>query len=202
MDHYLAITIVAITVNNYVLANYLGLCPFIGVSKKLDSAVGMGLAVTFVMTLASFTTYLIYMYVLDPLNITYLDTISFILVIASLVQLVEMILEKFSPHLYKTLGVYLPLITTNCAILGVAQFNIQYALSDQYQFNFMKCMTNGFAAGIGFTLAIVLMAGIRERIEYSNIPAVFKGAPVTFIAAGLMALAFQGFVNLVSITVN
>lgn len=195
---YIAIFIAAITVNNYVLSKFLGLCPFIGVSKKLDSAIGMGLAVTFVMTLASAVTYLIYVYILDVLDIQYLDTIAFILVIASLVQLVEMVLEKFSPNLYKALGVYLPLITTNCAILGVAQFNIQYI--DLYEFNFIKSVLNGFAGGIGFTLVLVLMAGVRERLEFSNIPAVFKGAPVTFIAAGLMALAFQGFANLVSLS--
>ncbi|MDH4129249.1 MAG: electron transport complex subunit RsxA [Spirochaetota bacterium] len=199
---YIALFVATLTVNNFVLAKYLGLCPFIGVSKKLDSAIGMGLAVTFVMTLASFATYLIYMFVLVPLDIKYLDTITFILVIASLVQLVEMILEKFTPHLYKALGVYLPLITTNCAILGVAQFNVQYIEDPQYSFGFIKCILHGFAGGIGFTVALVLMAGIRERLEFANIPEVFKGAAVTFIAAGLMALAFQGFANLVSITVK
>ncbi|GMT50171.1 MAG: electron transport complex subunit A [bacterium] len=202
MGEYIAIMIAAITVNNYVLTKFLGLCPFIGVSKKLDSAIGMGLAVTFVMTLASFATYLVYVFILDPLAITYLDTISFILIIASLVQLVEMVLEKFSPHLYKALGVYLPLITTNCAILGVAQLNIDLVHSEQHAFGFIECLLNGFASGIGFTLALVLMAGLRERLEFSDIPAVFKGAPVTFIAAGLMALAFQGFNKLVTITIN
>ncbi|MDH5681090.1 MAG: electron transport complex subunit RsxA [Spirochaetota bacterium] len=194
---YLSIFIYSVLVSNFVLVWFLGLCPFIGVSKKLDSAIGMGLAVTFVMTLATFVTYLIYVYILDPLGIQYLDTISFILVIASLVQFVEMVLEKFSPTLYKALGVYLPLITTNCAILGVAQFNVQYI--ELYNFTFIKSVFNGFSAGVGFTLALILMAGIRERLEFANVPTVFKGAPVTFVAAGLMALAFQGFANLVKL---
>ena len=200
MMEYFSIIIFAIFVSNYVLAKFLGLCPFVGVSKKLDSAIGMGAAVTFVMTLAALATYLIYVFILDPLQIQYLDTLSFILVIASLVQFVEMVLEKFFPHLHKSLGIYLPLITTNCAILGLAQLNIQYLADAKYDFNFIKCLLHGFAAGIGFTLALVLMAGIRERLEFANIPKAFQGAPTTFLAAGLMALAFQGFANLVTLT--
>ncbi len=197
MSEYIALAIAAITVNNYILSKFLGLCPFVGVSKKLHSAIGMGFAVTFVMTLTVLSTFLIYEYVLTPLNIKYLDTITFILVIASLVQFVEMVMEKYSPTLYKALGVYLPLITTNCAILGVAQFNVQYMENPTLHFDFLKCITNGFFSGLGFTLAIILMAGIRERLEFANIPEVFKGAPATFISAGLMALAFQGFANLI-----
>lgn len=196
---YFYVFISAIIVNNFVLSKFLGLCPFVGVSKKLDSAIGMGAAVTFVMTLAAAVTYWIYK-VLVYFDITYLDTLSFILVIASLVQFVEMFLEKFSPSLYKSLGIFLPLITTNCAILGLAQLNIQYLLDAKYEFSYAKCLVHGVAAGIGFTLALVLMAGIRERLEFANVPKVFKGAPATFIAAGLMALAFQGFANLVSLT--
>jgi electron transport complex protein RnfA len=198
---YLAIFVAAIFVNNYVLTKFLGICPFIGVSKKLDSAIGMGFAVTFVMTLAATVTYWVYK-VLVYFSIEVFDTLAFILVIASLVQLVEMIMEKFTPHLYKSLGIFLPLITTNCAILGLAQLNIQYLQEPSYRFNFIKSVEQGFASGIGFTLALVLMAAIRERLEFANIPRVFKGAPVTFIAAGLMALAFQGFANMVSLKVS
>ncbi len=189
---YFGIIVFAIFVSNFVLAKFLGICPFVGVSKKIDSAIGMGLAVTFVMTLAAVVTYWVYQ-ILDVAGIRYLDTFTFILVIASLVQFVEMFLEKFSPHLYKALGIYLPLITTNCAILGLAQLNIQN------NFTFIESIFHGFAAGIGFTLALVLMAGIREKLEFARVPRVFKGAPAAFVAAGLMALAFQGFANLVTI---
>lgn len=188
---YLYLVIGAIFVNNIVLAKFLGICPFIGVSKNLDSAIGMGFAVTFVMTLASIVSYVIDHYVLMPFGITYLRTLMFILVIASLVQFVEIILHKFSPALYKALGIFLPLITTNCAILGVAQIN------SMKSFNFLQSMLHGFASGIGFTLALVLMAGLREKVELAKVPASFKGAPMAFILAGLMALAFQGFAGLV-----
>ncbi len=191
---YVGLIVAAIFVNNVVLSKFLGLCPYIGVSKKIDSAIGMGFAVTFVMTLASIITYLIYI-VLETFQITYLDTIAFILVIASLVQFVEMVLAKFSPSLYKSLGVYLPLITTNCAILGVAQLNIASKLSDA-SFGFGHALFVGFGSGLGFTLVLILMAGIREKLEYVNIPKPLKGAPIAFIVAGLMALAFQGFATL------
>ena len=201
--HYLAIIIAAIFVNNFVLSKFLGLCPFIGVSKQLDGAIGMGLAVTFVMALTAIVTYPIYWYVLVPYKITYLDTIAFILVIASLVQFVEMVLEKFIPALYKTLGIYLPLITTNCAILGMAQLNINYSAPDSMtQFNFFQSIVNGFGAGLGFALALILMAGIRERLEYAPINKYLEGAPIAFITASLMALAFSGFANIVSLAVS
>ncbi len=192
---YLYLIISAIFVNNIVLSKFLGICPFIGVSKNLDSAIGMGFAVTFVMTLASIVTYVLDHYVLANallgIDITYLRTFMFILVIASLVQFVEIILHKFSPALYKSLGIYLPLITTNCAILGIAQIN------SMNNFSFLKSLLNGFASGLGFTLALVLMAGLREKVELVKVPASFKGAPMAFILAGLMALAFQGFAGLV-----
>ncbi len=186
------ILIATIFINNYVLSQMLGLCPFLGVSKKLDSAIGMGLAVIFVMTMASFITYLIYKYVLAPFDITFLRTISFILVIASLVQLVEMIIEKFSPALYQALGIFLPLITTNCAVLGVAVLNINAGFMD-VNMGLLKSVVQGFGAGIGFTLALVLLAGIRERLELADLPEELKGLPITFVTAGLLALAFLGF---------
>lgn len=187
-----AILISTIFINNYVLSQMLGLCPFLGVSKKLDSAVGMGLAVIFVMTLASFITYLIYKFILFPYDITFLRTISFILVIASLVQLVEMVIEKFSPPLYQALGIFLPLITTNCAVLGVAVLNINSGFITE-EYGLINSIVQGFGAGIGFTLALLLMAGIRERLELANVPKNLVGLPITFITAGLLALAFLGF---------
>ncbi len=186
------ILIATIFINNYVLSQMLGLCPFLGVSKKLDSALGMGLAVIFVMTMASFITYLIYKYLLVPYDITFLRTISFILVIASLVQLVEMIIEKFSPALYQALGIFLPLITTNCAVLGVAVLNINSGFID-VNMGLLKAVVQGFGAGIGFTLALVLLAGIRERLELAELPEELQGLPITFVTAGLLALAFLGF---------
>lgn len=189
----MAIIIGAIFINNFVLARFLGLCPFVGVSKQLDSAVGMGMAVIFVMTLASLVTWLIYEFILTPFDITYLRTISFILVIATLVQLVEMVIQKSSPALYSSLGIYLPLITTNCAILGVTVLNIDKA------YNFISAVIHGLAAGIGFTLALVLMAGIRERLQYADVPESMKGLPITFIVAGLMSIAFLGFAGLFGI---
>lgn len=181
----------AILVNNIVLSRFLGICPFLGVSKKVETSVGMGLAVTFVMTLASIISYLVYTFVLDPLNITYLYTIAFILVIASLVQLVEMVIQKSSPALYQALGVYLPLITTNCAVLGIVIINMQA------EYSLLKSIVSGVGTAMGFTLAIVILAGIRERIEYNNIPKSFKGYPIVLIAAGLMAIAFLGFTGLI-----
>ncbi|MCT4543884.1 MAG: electron transport complex subunit RsxA [Vallitalea sp.] len=181
----------AILVNNVVLTRFLGICPFLGVSKKVETSFGMGLAVTFVMTLASIISYLVYKYILVRFNITYLYTIAFILVIASLVQLVEMIIQKSSPSLYQALGVYLPLITTNCAVLGVAVINMQK------KYTLVQSIINGFGTAVGFTLAIVILAGIRERIEYNDIPKPFKGYPIVLITAGLMAIAFLGFSGLI-----
>ncbi len=186
----MAIIISAIFVNNFVLMRFLGICPFLGVSKQLDSAVGMGAAVIFVMVLASLGSYLVYHNVLVPNNMVYLRTISFIIIIAGLVQLVEMILQKFSPALYDALGIYLPLITTNCAILGVAVLNIEEKFSLGYS------LIHAVAAGIGFTLALVLMAGLRERMETSNVPESLKGLPIAFLIAGAMSIAFLGFAGL------
>lgn len=181
----------AIIVNNVVLSRFLGICPFLGVSKKVETAVGMGLAVTFVITLASIISYVVYEYLLKLLGLEYLSTITFILVIAALVQFVEMVIQKTSPSLYQALGVYLPLITTNCAVLGVAVLN----MSNKY--SLLQSVVNGFGTAIGFTLAIILMAGIRERIEYNNVPKPFKGYPIVLITASLMAIAFLGFTGLI-----
>jgi electron transport complex protein RnfA len=181
----------AILVNNIVLSRFLGVCPFLGVSKKVETALGMGLAVTFVMTLASIMSYIVYEFILKTFKIEFLYTIAFILVIASLVQLVEMIIQKTSPSLYQALGVFLPLITTNCAVLGIAVINMQN------EYSLFKSIISGLGTAIGFTLAIVLMAGIRERIEYNPIPKSFKGYPIVLITAGLMAIAFLGFTGLI-----
>jgi len=186
----LFMAVMAIFVQNFVLMRFLGLCPYIGVSKKLDSALGMGMAVIFVMTMASTFTWLIYTYLLVPLHIEFLQTIAFILTIASLVQLVEMVIQKTAPALYKSLGVFLPLITTNCAVLGVAILNIQS------EYNFIFAILNGLFGGIGFTLVLILMAGIRERLERAELPASMKGMPISMIVAGSMALAFLGFAGL------
>ncbi len=185
-----AMAIAAIFVQNFVLMRFLGLCPYIGVSKKVDSAVGMGMAVIFVMTMASTFTWLIQSYLLVPLNLEFLQTIAFILTIASLVQLVEMIIQKTAPSLYKALGVFLPLITTNCAVLGVAILNINE------KFSFIEAILNGLFAGLGFTLVLVLMAGIREKMEKAELPRTMRGMPIAMIVAGCMALAFLGFSGL------
>lgn len=182
------ISILAIFVNNFILARFLGLCPFFGVSKKLESAVGMGLAVIFVMTLASAVTWTLWNFVLLPLHLEFLDTIVFILVIAALVQFVEMAIKKTLPVLYQALGIFLPLITTNCAVLGVAQLNIS-----EYGDNFFLSLLNGLFSGVGFTLALVLMAGLREKLDLAEIPAPLRGMPIAFVTASLMALAFLGF---------
>jgi len=199
------ISISAIFINNFIFSRFLGLCPYIGVSKQLDSAVGMGAAVVFVMTLASTVTWLVYTYLLlpaqtnlfyhlfslkEPPDLTFLKTIAFILVIASLVQFVEMVIQKVSPALYKSLGIYLPLITTNCAILGVTLLNIDE------NYRFIEAIVNGFAAGVGFTLALFLMAGIREKLDLADVPKAMQGIPIAFITAGLMAIAFLGFSGL------
>ncbi len=187
------IIIGSIFINNFVIHRFLGLCPYIGVSKNMDSAFGMGMAVIFVMTMASTITWLIYTFFLNKatsifgLDLTFLRTIAFILSIAVLVQFVEMVIKKTAPELYKALGIYLPLITTNCAVLGVSLLNINE------NYNFIESIVNGAAAGVGFTLVLVLMAGIRERLEYSKVPKSMKGMPISFIIAGCMALAFLGF---------
>lgn len=182
-----SIIIGSIFINNVIFAKFLGCCPFMGVSKKVDASLGMGMAVTFVITIASAVTWLVYHFLLAPFGLGYLQTIAFILIIAALVQFVEMAIAKTSPSLYKALGVFLPLITTNCAVLGVAIINIQEG------YNFIETVVNGFAVAVGFSLALVLLAGIRERIEYSAIPVPFRGIPIAFICAGLLAMAFMGF---------
>ncbi len=186
------ILISTIFINNYVLSQMLGLCPFLGVSKKIDSALGMGMAVIFVMTIASFFTFIIYKFILLPHDLVYLRTVAFILVIASLVQFVEMVIEKFSPSLYQALGIFLPLITTNCAVLGVTLLNINSGFVNDGA-GLIKSIVQGIGAGVGFTLALLLMAGIRERLEIADIPENLRGLPITFISAGLLSLAFLGF---------
>ena len=177
--------------NNFIFSRFLGCCPFLGVSSKMTTAVSMGLAVTFVMTIASFFCYIVYNLLLVPLGLTYMDTIAFILVIAALVQFVEMFLKKTSPALYSALGIYLPLITTNCAVLGVATLNMNN------NYSLIQSVLNGTFSAIGFLVAIVLMAGVRERLETSKIPQCMKGFPITLVSAGLMAIAFLGFNGLV-----
>ena len=177
--------------NNFIFSRFLGCCPFLGVSSKIDTAASMGLAVTFVMSIASLVCYMVYHWLLVPLGIAFMDTIAFILVIAALVQLVEMFLKKASPALYSALGIYLPLITTNCAVLGVATLNINQGYS------LLQSVLNGTFSALGFTLAIVLMAGVRERLETSKVPACMKGFPLTLVSAGLMAIAFMGFNGIV-----
>lgn len=177
-------------VSNVVLSRFLGLCPFLGVSKKTNTAAGMGAAVIFVITLASAVAGLMYRFILQPLHIEYLQTICFILVIAALVQFVEMFLRKAIPALYEALGVYLPLITTNCAVLGVALTNVQK------EYGILMGIVNGFATAVGFTVAIVILAGLREKMEYNDIPESFKGMPAVLLTAGLMAIAFCGFSGL------
>ncbi len=190
MKELLIIAIGSALVNNVVLSQFLGLCPFLGVSKKVKTAAGMGAAVIFVITLASFVAAIIYEGVLVRFDITYLKTIVFILVIAALVQFVEMFLKKFMVSLYESLGVYLPLITTNCAVLGVALVNVQKSYS------ILTSVVNGLATAVGFTIAIVILAGIREKIEYNDIPRPFQGMPIVLVTAGLMAIAFCGFSGL------
>lgn len=186
----------AIFIQNFVLSRFLGLCPYLGVSRKLDSALGMGLAVIFVMTLASSFTFLINRYLLMPYNMEYLQTIAFILTIAALVQFVEMVIQKNAPALYNALGVYLPLITTNCAVLGVAILNTSMFRSDGITpYNFLDSTLNGFFSGVGFTVVLLAMAGIRMRIEKAEIPKSMQGMPIALILAGIMALAFYGFIG-------
>ena len=186
----LVILIASSLVNNVVLSQFLGLCPFLGVSKKTNTATGMGVAVIFVITLASAVAGAIYQYILVPLDITFLQTIVFILVIAALVQFVEMFLKKYMPSLYQSLGVYLPLIPTNCAVLGVALTNVQKS------YGIVTGIVNGFATAVGFTISIVILAGIREKMTYNDIPESFRGMPIVLVTAGLMAIAFCGFSGL------
>ncbi len=191
MVELLLILVSAVFVNNFVLARFLGICPFLGVSKKVETALGMGMAVIFVMTIASVVTWFIQYFVLIPFGIEYLQTIAFILVIASLVQLVEMVVQKASPVLYQSLGIFLPLITTNCAVLGVAVLNIQKGYS------FLETVVFALGASLGFTLAMVLFAGLRERIDLCPVPASFRGTAIALVTAGLLSLAFMGFAGLV-----
>ncbi len=190
LKELLVILISSSLVNNVVLSQFLGLCPFLGVSKKTNTATGMGVAVIFVITLASAVAGAIYKFILIPLDITYLQTIVFILVIAALVQFVEMFLKKYMPSLYESLGVYLPLITTNCAVLGVALTNVQK------NYGILAGIVNGFATAAGFTISIIILAGIREKIAYNDVPESFKGMPIVLVTAGLMAIAFCGFSGL------
>ncbi len=184
---YLSIIITAIFVNNIVFAQFLGICPFIGVSKKIDSALGMGMAVTFVMCIATVATWLVQNYLLLPLDLGYLQTIAFILVIAILVQMLEIVMKKVSPSLYAALGVFLPLITTNCAVLGVA------IIVAQKEMPLLDSVVYAFATALGFTLALVMMGGIREQLELTDVPAPLRGVPISLIVAGLLAMAFMGF---------
>ena len=185
-----------ILTNNYVLVNFLGICPFLGVSKRLDSSVGMGISVTVVMVLATAVTWPLYTYLLVPNGLEYLETILFILVIAALVQFVETVLKKYIPALYNALGVYLPLITTNCAVLGVTMLVIERGQSDP-SFGYMESLVNAFGAGIGFLVAMLLFAGIRERLERCDIPKSLRGLPITLVSASLVAVSFLGFQGLV-----
>ena len=191
MKTLLLIAISSALVNNVVLSQFLGLCPFLGVSKKIKTAGGMGMAVIFVITISSLLTSVVYNFVLVPLNLTYLNTIVFILLIAALVQFVEMFLKKTSPALYQSLGVYLPLITTNCAVLGVALTNVSK------EYGILTSVVNGFGTALGFTISIVILAGIREKCEHNDVPEPFKGMPITLITAGLMAIAFIGFSGII-----
>lgn len=190
ISNLLAITLGAILANNFIFSQFLGICPFLGVSKKVDTAVGMGIAVTFVMGLASAITWVVNEFILVRFDLMYMQTVAFILVIAALVQFIEMFLQKSMPSLYTALGVYLPLITTNCAVLGVALLNIQES------YNFIESVVYGITGGIGFLVAIVLFASIRERLVFADYPKCFEGFPVALVTAGLMALAFMGFSGL------
>ena len=189
------VLITTIFINNVLLSQFLGLCSFLGVSKKTETAVGMGGAVIFVITISSAVTNLIYNFILVKFNLEYMKTIVFIVVIAALVQLVEMILKKYVPSLYKALGVYLPLITTNCAVLGVALTNVQVQYTSNLE-SFIFSIISGFGTSVGYLVAILILAGIRERIEHNDIPESFKGMPIVLISAGLMAIAFMGFAGL------
>ena len=191
MTHLLLLIISSSIVSNVVLSQFLGLCPFLGVSKKTDTAIGMGVAVIFVITIASLVTALIYKFILTPLDLSYLQTIVFILIIAALVQFVEMFLKKSMPALYESLGVYLPLITTNCAVLGVALNAVQYG------YTILETVIYGFGTAFGFTISIVILAGLREKMEYNDIPSSWQGMPIVLVTAGLMSIAFFGFSGII-----
>ncbi|GLP97884.1 electron transport complex subunit RsxA [Paraferrimonas sedimenticola] len=191
MSEYFFLLVGTVLVNNFVLVKFLGLCPFMGVSSKLESAIGMSMATTFVLTLASTTSYLINQYLLDPLELTYLRTMAFILVIAVVVQFTEMLVQKMSDQLYRTLGIYLPLITSNCAVLGVALLNVNE------QHNFIESVLYGFGAAAGFSLVLILFSAMRERLAAADVPQPFQGAAIGMITAGMMSLAFMGFTGLV-----
>lgn len=191
MGKFILLIISAVLVNNFVLARFLGICPFLGVSRKIETAIGMGMAVIFVITMAATITWLVHMYILVPFQITYMQTIAFILVIAALVQFVEMVVQKTSPALYQALGIYLPLITTNCCVLAVAVLTVQQS------FTFMETVVFAIGASVGFALALILFAGIRERLSLSEIPRPFEGTAIALITAGLLSLAFLGFAGLV-----
>lgn len=190
MKEMMTILVSAILVDNFVLAKFMGICPFLGVSKKIDSALGMSAAVTFVMVMASAVTFPIYQ-ILNKYELGYLKTVAFILVIATFVQLLEIVLKKFMPPLYKSLGVYLPLITTNCAVLGVTVLNIDNG------YNFLQSIVNALGAGLGFTLALILFSGVRQKMENTDIPKAFKGLPITLVAAAILAVSFVGFSGVV-----
>jgi len=190
MQSVIGIILSAILTENFILVKFYGICPFMGVSKKIDTALGMGMAVTFVMALASAATWAVNEFLLKTLNLEYMQTVAFILVIASIVQIVEMFLKKSVPALYRALGIFLPLITTNCAVLGVALVNVQEG------YDFLQSVLNGACGGLGFTLAIVLFASVRERVDKADCPESFKGYPIALISAGLLALAFMGFSGL------
>nr|WP_311466973.1 electron transport complex subunit RsxA [uncultured Porphyromonas sp.] len=191
MTHYLLLFVAAVFVNNVVLSQFLGICPFLGVSKKVDTALGMGAAVTFVLALSTMCTFLLQKFVLEPLGMEYMQTITFILVIAALVQMVEIVLKKVSPALYQALGVFLPLITTNCCVLGVAILVIQK------DFNLLESIVYAISIALGFTLALAVFAGIREQLSRTELPASMKGIPIALISAGLLAMAFMGFSGMV-----
>lgn len=194
MSELLLILVSAILVNNFVLVQFLGLCPFMGVSRKVETAIGLSLATTFVLTLASIFSYLLQHYILEPFDLEFLRTISFILVIAVVVQFTEMVINKTSPMLYRVLGIFLPLITTNCIVLGVALLN-----ANRTEYTFIHASVNGFAAGIGFSLVLVLFAAMRERIAIADVPKPFQGAAIGMLTAGLMSLAFMGFSGLIKL---
>jgi electron transport complex protein RnfA len=191
MTEYVLILVSTVLVNNFVLTKFLGLCPFMGVSRKLETATGMALATTFVLTLSSVCSYMVNSYLLVPLGLDYLRTISFILVIAAVVQFTEMVIQKTSPLLYQVLGIFLPLITTNCAVLGVALLNVQH------DYGFLQSAVYGFGASVGFSMVLILFAAMRERINAADVPLVFRGPPIALITAGLMSMAFMGFSGLV-----
>ncbi|MCI7060696.1 MAG: RnfABCDGE type electron transport complex subunit A [Lachnospiraceae bacterium] len=197
MGELFVIIISSMLVSNVVLSQFLGICPFLGVSKKVETAVGMGAAVTFVITIASAITYPIYYFILEPTGLAYLETIAFILIIAALVQFIEMVLKKFMPALHASLGVYLPLITTNCAVLGVALNNVTDYAGESFGIGFLYSVVRGLFTALGFLVAITIMASIRERNEHNNVPKAFQGTPIVLVTASLMAIAFCGFAGLV-----